>query len=112
MSTTHVSIITSILTSSAAWRSRVAQEFPGDARNAVAKGLLENLAADTLPEEIIGRFDRYSDGEIARETTTAAKMVGFRNFPNSLSSFADDIINRIEISRKEWKSAFRDGGAK
>ena len=89
---TNLLIIKSILVSGAAWRGRVAQEFPGDARNAVAKGLLENLAADTLPEEIIGRFDRYGDSEVAREATTAAKLVGFRSFPNTLSSFADDVI--------------------
>jgi hypothetical protein len=113
MSTNHVLIIKSILTSSAAWRARVAQEFPGDARNAVAKGLLENLAADTMPEEIIGRIDHYSDSEVAREATTAAKLVGFRSFPNTLSSFANDVIDRIEISRAEWAQAFRrDGGAK
>ena len=112
MSTTNHLIIKSISTSSAAWRARVAQEFPGDARNAVARGLLENLAADTVPDEIIACLDCYGDSEVAREATTAAKPVGFRSFPNTLSSFANDVIDPIEISRAEWQSAFRDGGAK
>ena len=83
-----------------------------DARNAVARGLLENLAADTVPDEIIACLDCYGDSEVAREATTAAKPVGFRSFPNTLSSFANDVIDPIEISRAEWQSAFRDGGAK
>ena len=76
-------IIKSIVVSSAAWRGRVAQDFPGDARNTVAKELLEKLAADTVPDEIADRLDRYSDSEVAREATTAAKLVGFRDFPNT-----------------------------
>ena len=76
-------IIKSIVVSSAAWRGRVSQDFPCDARNAVAKELLEKLAADTGSDEIADRRNRYSDSEIAHEATTAAKLVGFRDFPNT-----------------------------
>jgi hypothetical protein len=105
-------IIKSVVTSSAAWRARVAQDFPGDARNTVARDLLEKMAAGTVPDEIIARLDRFSDSEVAREATTAAKLVGFRYFPNTLASFVKEIIDRIEISHTEWVHAFRDGGVR
>lgn len=105
-------IIKSIVVSSAAWRSRVAQDFPGDARNTVAKELLEKLATDTLPDDVVIRLDRYSDSEVAREATTAAKLVGFRDFPITLSSFAKEVMDRIEISHTEWARTFRREGVR
>ena len=105
-------IIKSVIASSAAWRGRVAQDFPGDARNIVAKDLLEKLAADTVPDEIIARLDQYSDSEIAREATAAAKLVGFRDFPNTLSSFANEVIDRIQTPRGEWAKTFRREGVR
>ena len=105
-------ILKSIVVSSAAWRGRVAQDFSCDVRNAIAKDLLQKLAADTVPDEIADRLDRYSDREVAREATIAAKLVGFRDFPNTLSSFAKEVIDRIEISHTEWAKTFRREGAR
>lgn len=105
-------IIKSIIVSSAAWRGRVAEDFSCDARNAVAKDMLDKLASDTVPDEIADRLNKYSDTEVAREATIAAKLVGFRDFPNTLSSFAKEVIDRIEISHTEWANTFRrPGGA-
>jgi hypothetical protein len=112
MSSNHILIVKAVLASSAAWRSKVIKTFADDERNVIAKNLLEKLATDDVPDEIIASLENYTDHEIQRETMAAAKNVGFKLFPGTLSSFVEEVIERIKGSRAEWQSAFRDGGAK
>jgi hypothetical protein len=108
---TNILIIKSIVATSAAWRARVAQEYPGDARNVVAQELLKKIAADNVTDDGTA-IDRYSNSEIAREATAVAKLVGFRIFPETLAAFVNDVIKRVETARTEWTHAFRDGGVR
>jgi hypothetical protein len=112
MSSNHLLVIKSVLAASASWRERLTKTYQ-DQRNATAKNLLEQLAAQSVPEEVLAALDGYSESEIAREASTTAKLIGFKIHTASLSSFVREIVNRIEASRAEWQSAFRnDGGAK
>jgi hypothetical protein len=112
MSITHELIIRAMLSSSSAWRDKVTKTFADDQRNLIAKRLLENLATDDVPPEIIAELDRYSENEVQRECMVAAKAVGFKSFPGSLTTFVREVVSRIEASRAEWKSAFQKEGVR
>ena len=105
-------IIKPVLVSAAAWRARVIEAYPSDARNSVAKTLLEKIATDIAPNEVVALLDSYTETEIARVANATAKLVGFRYFSDSLEAFIKAVVERIEGSRAEWAQAFRDGGAK
>jgi hypothetical protein len=104
-----IMILISILNSAATWRSRVNSTYP-DARNHVASGLLAQLSADQASDAVIAALGQYSDAELARESTAAGRLVGFRIFPETLADFVKVVVERIESARAEWKAAFHDGG--
>jgi hypothetical protein len=105
-------IIKPILVSAATWRARVVAAYPSDARNSVARTLLERMAADIAPDEVVAMLDGYSETEIARVANATAKLVGFRYFSDRLEDFIKAVVERIEAERGEWKQAFLNGGAK
>jgi hypothetical protein len=112
MSSNHLLVIKSVLAASASWRERLNKTY-SDQRNATAKNLLEQLAAQSVPEEVLAALDGYSDSEISREASAVAKLVGFKVHTASLANYVREIVERIKASREEWQSAFRsDGGAK
>jgi hypothetical protein len=111
MSSNHLLVIKSVLAASASWRERLTKTYP-DKRNATAKNLLEQLAAQSVPEEVLAALDGYSESEITREASTTAKLIGFKLHTASLSCFVNEVVERVKDSREEWQSAFRDGGAK
>jgi hypothetical protein len=112
MSANHLLVIQSILASSASWRAKVTKTYQEDHRNTIAKHMLEQLATQAVSEEVLAALDGFSDHEIQRETMAVAKAVGFKSFPGTLSSFVNEVIERIEAARAEWKQVFLDGGAK
>jgi hypothetical protein len=109
---TNLLILRSILISSASWRDKVIATYPADLRNVIAKNLLEKLAADTVPEEVLAALDGFTDHEIQRETMAAAKNVGFKLFPGTLASFVSEVVERIKGSRAEWAQSFRKEGGR
>jgi hypothetical protein len=112
----NVLIAKTVLATSASWRGRIGLTYQQDLRNSIAKEHLEKLATepiDSVPPDIVAKLGNYSENEITRESGTAARLVGFKLFPATLASFIKAVIDRIEVSRAEWQSAFRnDGGAK
>jgi hypothetical protein len=113
----HILIAKSILGMTAEWRKRVLITHPTDQRNAVAAELLERLAAEptgSVLADVASKLEGYSDTELSRQAQLVAKLVGFRFFPGTLTSFIDEVIHRIDQSRAEWESTFhaKTGGAR
>jgi hypothetical protein len=112
MSANHLLVIQSILASSASWRAKVTKTYQEDSRNTIAKHMLEQLAVQAAPEEVLALLDGFSDHEIQRETMAAAKAVGFKTFPGTLASFVSEVVERIKGSRAEWAQSFRKEGGR
>jgi hypothetical protein len=109
MSNNHILICKSILGATAEWRRRVLLTHPSDHRNTTAAELLEHLSVEpvsAVPADLATQLDNYSDTELSREAKLAAKLVGFKSFPGTLSSFVTEVIDRIDQNRLEWESAF------
>jgi hypothetical protein len=106
---THIFVAKSILGTTAVWRQRTLAAHPTDKRNAHASELLELLSSEpatSVPAEISGRLNGYSDEEFGRVAVLVSRQVGFRIFPGSLTAFVQEVMNRIDENRAEIDADF------
>lgn len=86
-----------VITSVANWRETTAEKFPDDPRNFQAAGLLRAIAAeraDTLPAELIAKLAALT-GSTTAPARELAQKVGFKEFPDSLTAFVEELLKSV-----------------
>lgn len=86
------------------WRTRKAEEFPDDPRNAAAADLLNRLSAwvewRLFDDELLRKYQHLADAQetsldVVEEEQELIREVGFHFFPNSVDEFLEELIERI-----------------
>jgi len=89
--------------SSAEWRRRKADEFPGDAsRNNRAAEMLDRIAADLTAlegSELHRRLFEVSERDSERFSTEVSELtrqVGYHAFPDAGAQFVEELLSRLD----------------
>ena len=91
-----------LLRRSAAWRTKLTERFPGDRRNERAAESLEVLAQAAPADIGASTWSRlesrlqpgYRTAQWADNVSEAAKLVGFKSFPETLDAFLTALLAR------------------